>query len=89
MMEDHVLKNGHCLKGRDVVPVVLRLQALQEEPDNMELACFSKKYKLDSYSSEELAREFFNLTGHNISVSTYIYIYLICIEPNHSIIVSL
>ena len=65
-----VLKKGHCLKGKDVIPVVMRLQSIHEDPDP--LACFSQRYRLDSYSSEELAREFLNLTGYNIAVSTAI-----------------
>lgn len=73
-MEDKqtvVLKQHHCLKGRDVLPVVLRLQQLENVIEE-DLACFKKKYSLSSYTSEDLAREFERLTGYSVTVSLLI-----------------
>ena len=72
------LKANHCLKGKDVLPVALRLRALYGTSPQ-DLASLSKKHSLESYSKEELAIEFKRLTGHEIEVRYlyfHIYVYL-------------
>ena len=59
------LKEGHTLKGRDVLPVVLRMTKEMLPED---LASPSKKSTLTSYTADELSREFKNLTGYDIQV---------------------
>ena len=71
------LKANHCLKGKDVLPVALRLRALYgtSPPD---LPSLSKKYSLESYSKEELATEFKHLIPSSLLKRN------ICGVPVHS-----
>ena len=72
-MAQVTLKRGHSLRGRDVLPVVMRLSSLSLEDwaaklETHPLASFTSKHALESYSSEELAAEFEKLTGYKILV---------------------
>lgn len=71
------LKQNHCLKGKDILPVVLRMKAREEPIPDGELASISPRYHLASYSSQELAIEFEKLVGYNIVVSG---IYILCMH---------
>lgn len=64
---DIVLKEGHCLKGKDVLPVVMLLGQLQEEGPPASLARLTKKHKLGSYEEAELREEFLKLTGYPVA----------------------
>ena len=68
------LKSGHNLKGKDVLPVVMRLQALYKS-DPEEFASLSKKYLLESYTKDHLAREFKEMTGYDIEVRNVCFHY--------------
>ena len=50
------MKANHCLKGGDVLPVVLRLREVDESMEANQMACFVRKYSLGSYLSEDLGR---------------------------------
>ena len=73
-MAQVTLKRAHSLRGRDVLPVVMRISSLSLEDwskrlESHPLASFSSRHALESYSGEELASEFRKLTGYEISVS--------------------
>ena len=81
------LKAGHNLKGRDVLPVALRLQALYKE-DPEDFASLSKKYLLESYTKDHLAKEFRDMTGYDIEVckiSLFFTLYKFLIKQGHDI----
>ncbi|XP_064639462.1 uncharacterized protein LOC135495007 [Lineus longissimus] len=63
------LKEGHSLRGADVLPVILRFKNLQVDTLQAQesLASVSKKHLLHSYSKEDLNRESKGLTGHEAS----------------------
>ena len=61
------LKEGHTLKGKDTLPVVLRIQSAKTD-ELEEMASISKKYPLESYSPEDLDRELKRLSGHDMKV---------------------
>ncbi len=64
-----VLKAGHCMVGRDMLPVVqklLELKAVGTPPAVW--ARFTRKHRLPSYSQDELRAEFLKLTGYPASV---------------------
>ena len=65
------LKANHCLKGRDIIPVVMDLASFDEDMEVEDFASLKEKYPLKSYSSEDLASEFLKLTGYPIGVSSY------------------
>ena len=65
------LKPNHGLKGRDIIPVVMALAAIDEDMAVEDFATLKEKYPLRSYSSEDLASEFLKLTGYPIGVSAY------------------
>ena len=61
------LKPGHSLVGRDTFPLVLQLKALDREIEPQDMASINAKYLLESYSEQELRKEFRKLTGHLVS----------------------
>ena len=65
------LKEGHSLRGKDVLPVVFRLTQT-EEVEIQNSASVSRKYPLPSYSVEDLGLEFKKLTGYDITVSLFL-----------------
>ena len=62
------LKANHCLRGKDVLPVVLRLREIKGDPP-ADLAGLTKQHALESYSSAQLSSEFESMTGYKIGVS--------------------
>ncbi len=67
-----VLKSGHHLRGKDMIPVVQRLQSLSRddwEKKEGGWARLSGKHTLESYTGEEIAKEFNKLTNYDIWVS--------------------
>ena len=61
------LKHGHSLKGKDILPVVMRIrQCVDDRPEEADLASVSRKYSLASYSAPELKTEFSKLTGYQL-----------------------
>lgn len=56
------LRPGHCLLGKDMLPVV---KTLGKASKPKEWARFARKYKLTSYSEQELRDEFAKLTGYS------------------------
>ena len=65
------LKEGHTLKGKDVLPVIIRIQSTQvAEEGELQLARLSKKYALESYSAEDLDKETRKLSGYDMKVSS-------------------
>jgi hypothetical protein len=76
-MAQVTLRKGHSLRGRDVLPVVMRLSSLSLEDwekrlETHPLASFSNRHALESYSGDELGSEFRKLTGYDITVSVTI-----------------
>jgi hypothetical protein len=62
------LKEGHTLRGRDVLPVIMRIVDAQGVvPES--LASVSRKYPLAAYSMEDLEQECKKLTGYELAVS--------------------
>jgi hypothetical protein len=67
------LKEGHSLRGKDVLLVVMRLLDLGPEPPlEDDLASISRKYPLASYSTEDLESETKKLTGYDLTVGVSI-----------------
>ena len=60
---------GRCLKGKDLMLVVLALREFNGDnrPDEDELASISSKHSLTSYTEDELRDEFKKLTGYSAS----------------------
>lgn len=73
-MAQPVLKKGHDLRGRDMLPVVGRITSLplEEWTKRPVLASFSTKHALESYSGEELAAEFKRMTNYDIMVCSFL-----------------
>jgi hypothetical protein len=72
-MAQVTLRKGHSLRGRDVLPVVMRLSSLSLEDwekrlESHPLASFTSRHALESYSGDQLRK----LTGHDITVSVTI-----------------
>ena len=71
-MAQIVLKEGINLRGRDMLPVVMRLTSLSmEEWQKKSILASFTKHPLESYSANELGEEFEKMTSYDIKVSVY------------------
>lgn len=61
------LRQGHSMKGKDMLPVIRRVREIKASGPPPELASISKKYSLGTYSEAELKTEFSKLCGHDIT----------------------
>ena len=75
MVQQEVLKPNHDLKGKDVLPIVQKLQELScEQWENYPgpWASLSHGDSLEKYSAEDLDAKFLILTGYDIKVNMFL-----------------
>ena len=71
-MAQIVLKEGINLRGRDMLPVVMRLTSLSmEEWQKKSILASFTKHPLESHSANELGEEFEKMTSYDIKVSVF------------------
>ena len=75
------LKPNHCLKERDIIPVVMALAEMDEEMPIEKFATLKEKYPLRSYSSEDLYIKLFTNQILRIGIKCFHHSEFWCCVP--------
>lgn len=67
------LKDRHSLKGKDVLPIAIRLSATSADSVT-EWASTAKKYPLTTFDEKDIEKQFLMVTGYEVAVSSFFFL---------------